>query len=378
VQSLTVPSGAHNPNGHTTATITRALHGVDGTRHFDFRYELLSSANAYLGDLDDVLGGEIEQNWLADVKRTARFEVLDTGEINYLQDRIKPWARLSLPPYGTDDWVEWPQGVFGLVSPTRHADATDTVIRSVDGWDMLQTYADDKIAERYTVTAGTAYTTAVATLLDTTWQIITVSASTLPVDREWEPGTPKLRIINDLLGAINYESLSFDEHGYAIVQPYVAPSTRGEEYVYADDETSVILPEVDQTVDLFGVANSWTLVVSDPDRAALTSSYTNSDPASPTSTVSRQRTITDFRTEQDAADQDALDAKVARLAFEASQVYEVIEFETGIMPIHSGNDVYRLRYGPLSIDAKYSEHAWTMPLAADATMKHTVRRVVSA
>jgi hypothetical protein len=363
--------------GFTEQQVRGALVGRTGSRLFTFRYELLDASNTFLRHLNDVLTCTVEQNWLADIKRTARLSIRDTGVINYLSDRIKPYTRLHLPPYGAEDWVEWPQGVFLLSTPTRTADAVGSVVRTVSAYDPLQVFLDDKVTDRYTVLAGTAYTSAVSTLLGSIPKNITTSSATLPTAREWAPGTSKLAIINELLGAVNYESLSFDENGLAIVAPYVAPSVRSEEYVYADDDTSLLIPQVEQALDLFSVPNKWVLVVSDPDRAALTASYTNNDPASPTSTVRRQRTIVDFRTEVDAADQDALDAKVARLAFEASQVYEAIEFETGMVPIHSGNDVYRITYGPLAINAKYSEHSWAMELKAGARMRHRARRVVT-
>jgi hypothetical protein len=47
------------------------------------------------------------------------------------------------------------------------------------------------------------------------------------------------------------------------------------------------------------------------------------------------------------------------------------------MPIQSGNDVFRVRYSPLAIDAKYSEHEWSMDLAAGSVMRHKIRRVVT-
>lgn len=349
---------------------------VGGSRRFAFRYELLDSSNNKIGDLTAVESCTIEQNWLADIKRTAKFRLRDTGDIDFLSNRIKPYVQLRLPPYGPDDWVEWPQGVFLLSSPQRTADATGTRWRDVDAYDATQVYTDDLVDARYTVASGTKYTDAVSTLLGSVPKNITTSASTLPTAREWDPGTSKLKIINELLGSVNYESLSFDEDGIAIVRPYRAPSTRPAEYTYADDDLSVMLPEVVQDLDLFAIPNKWVLVVSEPDRAALSSTYTNTNPASPTSTVRRGRTIVDFRTEQDAADQGALDALVSRLAFEASQVYEAIEFETGIMPIHSGNDVYRIEFGLLAVAANYSEHTWSMELTVTATMKHNARRVV--
>jgi hypothetical protein len=509
MQSLAPPAD-RNPAGHTAAEILAALRGVSGARRFTFRYELLNSANTKIADLDNVVACRLSQNWLADIKRKATFTVRDTGFIDFLSDRIKPFVRMHMPPWGPDDWVEWPQGVFLLASPSRSVDESGVVIREVEAYDQLQVFADDLVSARYTVTpsvtqtedfedatftwgwtgtwtrqAGTThagtyaykaatvghnqtstailtlpagattmrvwvkvsseedydffrirspggavlyensgnvnwvqvtvnvtgmasvffeydkdvsvtelsdtawiddieidvssirYTDVVSTLLGSVPKNIVPHAALVTTAREWEPGTSKLSIINQLLSAINYESLSFDEDGAALARPYTVPSSRPEEYVYADNAVSVMTPDVTQTLDLFSIPNRWTMVVSDPDRPALSSTYTNNNPASPTSVPRRQRTIVDFRTEQDAADQASLDARVARLAFEASQVYEAIEFETGLIPIHSGNDVYRITFSRLAIDAKYSEHTWEMDLAAAATMKHRARRVVT-
>lgn len=374
-----VPAAARNPNGHTQDEVLSALRGRSGGRRLVFRYELLDSTNTKVADLDNVLSGSIGYSSLADIKRTAKFRIRDTGGINYLSDRIKPYVRLYLPPYGASDWVEWPQGVFLLSTPSRSSDSAGVVIRDVDGYDQLQIFADDLVDSRYTLAAGGSYTSAVTSLLAAVGVQYNVAPSTLtaPTAREWDPGTSKLKIINEMLGTINYKSLVFDEDGVAQAQPYVSPSQRTEEYTYADDEDSVILPDVEQVMDLFTVANKWVLVVSDPDRDALVGTYTNNDPGSLTSTIRRGRTIVDFRTEQDAPDQTTLDALAARLAFEASQVYEAISFSTALMPIHSDSDVYRITYRGLAIDAKYSETEWGFELRAGSTMTHKARRVVN-
>jgi hypothetical protein len=378
MQSLTVTSLERNPNQHTADEVYLALVGRTGSRKFTFRYELLSAANAKLADLTSVVSASVSQNWFADIKRTAKFVIKDgVDQIDWLSNRIKPYIQLHLAPYGENDWVEWPQGVFLLSTPTRSTDSAGTVTRQVTAYDALQVSADDKVTTRYTVNSATSYTSAVNTLLGGVSANVAPTTKTLPVAKEWEPGTSKLKIINELLTAINYNSLSFDEDGLAVVAPYVLPSERPSGWSYTDNQDSVLLPEVDQTLDLYDVPNKWTLVVSDPDRSALTSTYTNSDPTSPTSTVNRARTIVDFRTEQDAADQGALDARVARLAYEASQVYEAIEFESGMMPIHSGNDVYDIGFTALGINSKYSESEWSMNLSAGARMKHRARRQVT-
>lgn len=206
---------------------------------------------------------------------------------------------------------------------------------------------------------------------------ITSSPQTLPTVKEWEAGTPKLQIVNELLSAINYESISFDEDGFAVVKPYVSPQDRAAEYLYRDDEMSVIYPEVMQEYDLYSIPNRWILTVSDPDRDAITVDFTNMDPASPTSTVRRGRTITSFVQGEDADSEATLIQKASRLAFESSQVFEAIEFSTGIMPIHSGNDVYGITYDPLSLNSQYSEVSWDMEMKAGSKMTHRARRIIS-
>lgn len=206
---------------------------------------------------------------------------------------------------------------------------------------------------------------------------ITANSATIPVPKEWEAGTSKRQIIADLLTAINYESLSFDEDGYAVVKPYISPQNRGVEYSYADDELSVMYPEVMQEYDLFAIPNRWIMTLSDPDRDTITVTFTNNDPASPTSTVRRGRTITSFEQGQDADSEATMIDRISRLAFEASQVFEAVEFSTALMPIHSGNDVYSIEYDPMGINAQYSEVSWEMDLQAGAKMTHRARRIIS-
>jgi len=300
----------------------------------------------------------------------------DSSEIDFLSDRIKPYVRLKMSDGG---WAEWPQGVFLLSTPTRKIDAAGIITREVEAYDQLVVLRDDLIADRYTVASNTNYITAVGTILTgagITSQNLTSTDKTLPTDKDWPPGTAKLKIVNELLSAINYRSLWFNESGQAMAEPYVSPSTRPAEYTYRDNQESVIFPEVEETFDLFSIPNRWVLVVSEPDREPLTASYTNDSPSSPTSTVGRGRTITDFR-QVDAADQDSLDDRAERLAFEASQVYQSVELDTGIMPMHSNGDVLELQFSALGIAHKYSEQSWEMELKSGGKMSHRVRRVIT-
>ncbi|MGG4499025.1 hypothetical protein [Brevibacillus reuszeri] len=362
-------------NGYKTEQVIQALHAPQRTFHF--RYELLDSQNQVKATLLNIQAANIKYNALAQIKRTASFSLLDDGSINFLSDRIKPYALLRMPDGG---WTEWPLGVFIPTTPPRKADPTGTIFRDVEAYDLLQVLVDDKVEDRYTVVAGKNYIAEIKVLLDSagiTAQNLTATTKTLPATRDWDPGTTKLQIINDLLGAINYRSLWFDENGIAIAQPYVAAAERASEYTYRDDDDSVIFPEAQQTLDLFSVPNKWVLVVSEADRPPLVSIYTNNNLGSPTSTISRGRTIVDYRRSQEAADQATLDARAQRIASEASQVYESVDFETAIMPMHSDMDCLTLEFSALGIADKYLESSWEFELSVGARMKHHIRKVVN-
>src|SRR3546814_12892991 len=85
--------------------------------------------------------------------------------------------------------------------------------------------------------------------------------------------------------------LSFDEDGFAVVKPYVSPQDRGAEFTYRDNELSVMYPEVMQELDLFTIPNRWILTVADTDRDTIVVDFTNAEPATPTRTVRRGRTL---------------------------------------------------------------------------------------
>ncbi|MGG3737528.1 LamG-like jellyroll fold domain-containing protein [Aeribacillus pallidus] len=275
-------------------------------------------------------------------------------------------------------WIEFPLGIFLLSSPTRK-DENNFVYREVEAYDGLLILRDDKFDTRYTVTAGTNYRQAVIDILASagiTKHNIEQTDKVLPVDMEFAPGTEKLEAINTLLRAINYTPLHVDVYGYFTSMTYRSPSIRAAEYTYKDDELSIIYAGMEEELDLFNVANRWVVVCSNAEQS-LMSTYTNSNPDSPTSTVNRGRTIVDYREVTDIADQQSLDAYVQRIAFEASQVYGKLTFETALNPLHDYADVLQIEYSPLGISGKYSETSWTMPLKAGARMKHEVRKVVN-
>lgn len=278
-----------------------------------------------------------------------------------------------------DRWIPFPLGIFLLSSPKRK-DRTNGVFREVEAYGGLIILRDDKFETTYAVNEGTKYYDAIIELLSSsgiTKYNIEYTDAALQRSIEFEPGKEKLFAINELLRQINYTPIYDDVNGSFTSSPYRSPAIKSIDYSYRDDDLSVMYQGVEEELDLFEIPNKWVVVCSNPEQDPLGSTYSNENEDSPLSIVNRGRTIVDYREVTDIADQQTLDAYVQRIAFEASQVYGRISFETAIMPMHDYADLLEIDYSPLNILGKYAETSWTIPLITGGKMKHELRKVVT-
>jgi hypothetical protein len=276
-------------------------------------------------------------------------------------------------------YIDFPLGVFLLATPKR-MDEENAVKREIEAYDGLLILIDDKLQSTYTITAGTNYKQAIIDLLATagiTQYIIEDTTKTLPITMAFDPGTSKLSVINSLINQINFTPIRVDVYGNFVTNSYIAPSSRGIEYTYSDDSMSVTYKGMTESLDLFHIPNNWVVVATNAETAPLKSVYTNSNASSITSTVSRGRTITDYREIDNIADQQSLDSYTLRIANEASQIYGYLEFDTAIMPMHDYQDLLNIVYSKLGINDKYIETEWSFDLETGAKMHHVVRKVVT-
>lgn len=360
-------------NGIAYDTVYDAL---SGNRTIDFRYERLNDLGVVLGEFPGVMSCSVDHSAFSEIKRTVALQVKETAGVDYLNDRLKVFMRVLVG----STWLEWPLGVFILSSPTRRSHSEGLRFRQVDGYDQTLKMSASRISNRTQYPAGTNVVEAAKEVAFDAGVLLinaVALAKTLPAAKEWEPGTTRLQMVNDLLDDVNYNSVWFDSDGYARMTPYRSPSNTTPEVRYLDDSRSILFPQIEATLDTFDVANEWVLIVSEPDRPALVSKYTNTNPASPTSTVSRGFTVTDFRKSDTSVDQATLDASVLRLAEEASQIYERVNLETRLMPHHEHLDVIEVRSGNLDVSAVYQEVSWSMECTPGGRMKHILRKLVA-
>lgn len=346
---------------------------LHSNREVSFRYDLLNYNETKIGELTS-LGGNLGLNSLAQIKRKGRFQFKENElkDVDWLNDKVQPVFILN-------GKYEFKLGVFMISSPTRNL-RKKQIFREVDCFDTSLVLLEDKFDTRYRILKDTNYITAITQIIGSAgiWKInIPFIDAKIKTDREFEIGTSKLEAVNYLLQEINYTSIWVDELGNFTANPYILPNDRIVEYSYKNDDMSIILPDTSvEEIDLFSVPNKWVVVATNPETPPMVSRYTNDNGGSPTSTVSRRRTIVDFREVDDIASQSILDDYVRRIAYEASNVYGKFIFDTAIMPHHSYMDALYCEHTDLGIANKYIETSWEMDLKAGGKQRHSARRVI--
>lgn len=338
-------------------------------RKLTWRYDALDKDEVWKKTLHTVQSCIINYDSLSTLKASARIKMRDDPDIDFANDRIRVTCIVTCG----DVTREYAVGTYLICAPARTVEEY-VAVRDIEAYSKLQIYEDDKVENRYILRQGTNIVNEVIRILGTKAYKITASEKTLQTDREWEIGTSKLTIINDLLEVVNYTSLRVSASGVFEADPYILPADRPVDFAYLDDCNSILSPDVTDDIDLFSVPNVFVRYTNDPDAQLLRSIYVNDNPFSPTSTVSRARRITSCEEVQDIADQETLDGITRRDAALASQVYSNVTFGSGIMPLHGYLNTIRLKCG--DINGRYQETAWEIPCAAGEQMKHTVRKVV--
>lgn len=396
-----------------------ALHGKSGTRQIKFRYDLIRDGVS-IGHLP-VISASVLYNKENSVRRTARFTMREDERVNWLTDRIKPYMLIRMPdgirqeskPVETwgdlaaytwegasvflwgdfssgaaqgssryERWAQFPLGVYIPSTPKRHFSVSAEY--EVEAYDLSVILQEDCVTDRAYFPEGTRYLDAVQGLLVSAGIVqvmVTESAAVLAVDHEYEAGTSKLDIINQLLMEVNYNTFMVNADGIGILSPYEEPTGAKITMEYLQDQLSVICPEADTELDLYSVPNVFVGIVSNPDYSKNNTNfeyfrceYVNDNPASALSTIQRGRRIVSVIQPNDIATQEDLEKYVRRQAFLASQVYETVQFSTALMPVHGENETLSVRHP--DINGVYEETGWEMTLEAGGEMSHTARRLM--
>lgn len=345
-----------------------------GNREVRYEYEIVDRTDHTIGFLSKG-SGAISYDSSREIMRTANFDFLKTEilDINMVDERIKPYFCLKMP----SGWLRYPLGIFVIEKAEAYNDGSRTV--NVNGYDFGILLQSDRIDERLYIPAGALYTNQIEKHVRKLLKNVEVQGAnaTVKIDSEYEIGTSRITIVNDLLKAINYSPVHFDQNGTAICAKYVFPEAKKTELKYITDKDSIINDGIERGSDIFDIPNKFIRYTENSEGNYLKSVFENNNPDSILSIAQRGRTIADIESVGDIASQEELNLYTKRIAIEKSQAIETVTFKSVNVPLHDYRNCLFLECREMEISGKYIEYAWEMELEVGGSMLHKCKKVVS-
>lgn len=182
-----------------------------------------------------------------------------------------------------------------------------------------------------------------------------ISESALFNDFVAETDDTWLSYLSDLLSNGKY-AFDLDELGRILFTPKQDIESLQPVWTYSDDNSSILLPELDMDHDMYNIPNVVEVIYS-TGREHFYSKVVNDDPNSPTSTVNRGRQIVHRVTDPDLIGDPTgsqIDQYAHQLLRDLSSLEYVITYTHGYCPVRLG-DCVRINYsraGLTNIKAK--------------------------
>lgn len=380
---LTVPTYA--------TQLTSALRGAYGPARYSYLFEVRKADYTFVQDITPwVVADSAKLDLNNDRAVTRQLTVtLDMTrryhgaalDIDPLSDHIVPRMRLALPRrvVGWPASIDVPMGLYQMTWPDKTFQPNSQTW-DIQCADLCMQLQQDGPEDVYTVAAGVDCITGTNAVTDIlTAQglrySLTSAGLTTAAAKTYDPGTPWLTIINDLLGQANYYALYFDRTGIARTRKIDDLNTRPTDATYGSGD-AILIPWKEQG-DLTRFANRVVVTLSDPSVAPMHATATNSDPDNPVSTVALDRTITKFLQVSGAADQATLNARAFSELQQAAAFYRTADLITIPDPLREPNELYYIDLPDASDGQVWQVRNWQMELRENnaTPMKHTLSRV---
>lgn len=370
MQSLT----AAPRDAFTEAQITDLLVGAQ--LEVDNGLELLDIDLNLIEDISDSLvDGSISWSLHTGIHRTCDLEI--SKALQWGAQLVRPYILLS----NGAATARWNLGVYMLTTPaTRFGSSPRTY--EVQGYDRLM-LLNREVGAAYSVAAGTTYRQA---LLDAfsaaglTGVYIEGSAAddALPAEKSWplvakdeadqdQTDTPAtwLRVVNDLLQAINFRSVWCNEDGVYQCVAYQAPTVRAPEWTFdADDEhLSIIGEDREQVQDIWDTPNKWVFRWKNGGTGIEGNGLYTVDESNVTDGDELGRSLVWASVvDYDAASQAKLVELGDRRVATDKRVVTTYKLQTGTFPPAGHADVYTYSDNELGAAQKVQAVQWKLPL----------------
>ena len=333
-----------------------------------YRVEVLRNG-ATLTVLNSVVAPRINFSSEAEIKTSMSGTFINDTSVDYFNDELKPIVTIN--------GVDFPLGVF-LVSRKKEQISVSDYI-SLDCYDRSFVLKSTVMETIYHISAGSNYITTIEGLLISAGLPLFISTPNPAIfataREDWEVGTDYLTIINELLAEINYNSIWFNQDGYAVLEPIQQTDASLISHRYGG-EITLTRKDVQSEADWFSQPNVFIAICDNPERGdtPLVATAENNNPLSSLSIFKRGRRITKVYKVSNIATQSELEIYAQRLAMDSMFQSETITFETEIEPGHALHDICAINHP--NIEGIFEEVSWQMTLAAGVTMKHVARRTL--
>ncbi len=292
-------------------------------------------------------------------------------------DEIMDWVKYQYKIWLIEDGEKKSLGIFYPQSIQASTEAK--TIYDITGYDKSILAKNDCITSRHFIAKGANYINEISSLLVSsgiTHIISDESDAVVASDRDdWEIGTPKLTIINQLLSEISFENVQIDRDGSAILKSYKEASAENIQHTYRQGKASIVKMPTTMNSNIFDIPNIWAATVENPDLAeTYTYTWINDNPLSRTSTIYTNQNKVKVLNFDNIASQADLETAVKKQAFSDMQGYDTIQFQTAIVADHGVNDIVALELPQFNGILK--ETAWTINFQ-DMSMSHTGKKAIN-
>ena len=290
---------------------------------------------------------------------------------------IFDWAKYQYKIWLIENGKKKSLGIF--YPQTIQASTEGQTIYEITGYDKLILAKNDCITARHFIAKGANYINEISSLLVScgiTHIISDVSDAVVASDRDdWEVGTSKLTIINQLLSEISFKSVEVNRDGSAILSSYKEASAENIQHTYRQGQASIVKPSTTINSNIFDIPNIWAATVENPDLNEIyTYTWINDNPLSRTSTIYTGQNKVKTLSFNNIASQADLEAAVKKQAFDDMRGYDTIQYQTAIAADHGVNDIVALELP--QFNGILTETAWEINFQ-NKNMTHKGKKTVN-
>jgi hypothetical protein len=325
--------------------------------------------------------GSVEMDLDREVKMVFNVELRDPDIIWYYNNYLAPFITLE---YSSGKRYRFQLGLFSTRPPSKTYTPL-SVSGRMEAYDLTWRLLNQNVSEPHNLPAGKNYVEAVYDRIrNSNFSRIYIPPTTkvLAEPRSWKPGTPVLRIINDLLEGCGYYSLWASRYGILRSMPYLDLNAIEPIKTYVGGEDGAVLEPIATEPVLTTLANHVIVIKDTGESGLLKAVRKNLNPASPTS-IQNLGLITRVVDATNAENQTDVDALANRLMQEWGSVEVNGTLRTLPEPWHNLHEVYQLQMKDArgatvpELTGRFWATGWRIGFTPeDSEMTHSLKRVV--